>query len=399
MVALVALSAIVPVLGGVPAAAQSNTVTLTVTVEDRQGDPVSGATLQASWDGGSTQATTAGNGKAFLDVAANRKVTITVEHPEYVRNRPFNVTRSSDGDVTIPVARTATLTIVAATPGGQAVEGATVTVASSGRTVAEGRTGSSGQYSTGDIESGEYRIRVTKPGYYSEELTANPGGPLTRRVTMETGTVEYTFHVTDDHFDPPRALANATVEVGSVGSVRTLDGGTGSIGVPVNTVQQVRVTKPGYRSVGQSVRVGETAAEVSLSIQRSANVSLHAANRRVVAGETVSVEVRNAYDEPLEGAEVIRGNETVGVTNADGRLAVGIPEGGSFELRARADGVTSDPVVVEGVVPAGSETVTEATTTEENEETAAIAPGFEAVAALVAVALLAAAGVARRGER
>lgn len=395
MAALVALAVVVPALAGAPAAAQSDTVTLTVSVVDRNDDPVSGATIHASWDGGSGQGTTAGNGKTFLDVPSGQKVTLMIEHPDYVRNRPFNVTRSSDGDVTVPVARTATLTIEATTPDGASVEGATVTVSRSGRIAAQGRTGSDGRFSSGDIESGEYEVEVTKAGYFSQELTADPGGPLTRRVTLEAGTVQYEFRVTDDHFDPARALSNATVRVGSVGSVRTLGGGAGSIGVPVNTVQQVEVTKPGYRSVTREVRVDESAENVTLSIQRSTNVSLHATNRRVVAGERVTVEVRNAYGEPVEGAAVLLGDRQVGTTDANGQYAVAIGEGGTHELRARADGVTSDPVSVEGVVPAGSDTTTGAEATTE-EESGAMAPGFGTGAALAALALLGAAGVARR---
>lgn len=387
-----------------PAAGQSDTVTLTVTVEDLNGDPVGSATVEATWDGGSDRKTTAGNGKVFVDVPAEETVTFTVEHPNYVRNRPFRIsTTSDDADVTIPVAPKASVTVVAVNDAGESIEGATVSVVRKGRTVAEGRTGPDGRYSTGDIEAREYEVTVSKPGYFTRRLTEDLNVAVTRQVTLRTGTVEYTFFVRDDHFDSPRPVENATVQVGSVGSVRTLPGGRASIGVPVNTVQEVRVTKPGYDTVTRRVRVGESRENVTIATRRSANVTVSAASRRVVVGEPATVSVRNAYGEPIEGATVLLDGSEVGTTGPDGTLAVRIEERGEHEVRARRNALTSAPVIVEGVVAAGTPTTTPTPTPEEEEGpfgiARGVAPGFGTGAAIVALALVVAVGVLARRRR
>jgi PGF-CTERM protein len=393
VVVLTTLGVLVPAVG--PVAAQSDTVTVTVVVETESGDTVTNATVDASWDGGSTRATTAGNGRAFLDVPAGETVTYRIEHPEYVRNRPFRATRTSDDEVTIPVAPAASLTVVAVTEEDDPIEGATVSVVRRGRTAAEGTTDADGRYTSPDIEAQQYQIRISKPGYFTSRETDELSGHPTRQFTLRTGTVEYRFRVRDDHFDPPRPVENATIQVGTVGSVRTLADGRASIGIPVNTVQQVQVTKPGHESVTRRVEVEESRRNVTLTTRRSANVSLSATTRRVVVGERVTVTVRNAYDEPIEGATVLLNGSSVGETDASGQLAVRIDERGPHELRARRNALTSPPVTVTGVVPAGTETATPtATTTDDG--SSGMAPGF---GPLVALAALLAVGVAASRRR
>jgi len=125
---------------------------------------------------------------------------------------------------------------------------------------------------------------------------------------------------------------------------------------------------------------------------------------RVVAGENVLVQVKNAYGENVDGAVVERDGETVGRTDASGELRVPIPETATYEIVARQDAVTSEPVTVEGVRAATSTTATTTTTVTTTTATTAPAPtetesdplpGFGAVVALAAV-LLAVAVLARR---
>ena len=92
LVVLVVASLLLPA----STAVAQETVTLTVSVTNQSGDAVGDATLNATWDGGSTERTTAGNGKAFVDVPAGTEVEITIDHPDYVRNRPVTVTANSD---------------------------------------------------------------------------------------------------------------------------------------------------------------------------------------------------------------------------------------------------------------------------------------------------------------
>ena len=85
------------------ATAQSaDQVTLTVSVVGQDGDLVSGAELTATWSNGSTTQSTAGNGKAFIDVQRGANVTIELSHPEYIRNFPFIVRNATEQDVTVP---------------------------------------------------------------------------------------------------------------------------------------------------------------------------------------------------------------------------------------------------------------------------------------------------------
>ncbi|MFB6142958.1 MAG: hypothetical protein ABEJ30_06405 [Halorientalis sp.] len=62
--------------------------TLEVVVVNEQGDPVAGATLAVSWDGGNTTETTRANGHALVDVPTGSDVEIDIRSDQYVRNTP-----------------------------------------------------------------------------------------------------------------------------------------------------------------------------------------------------------------------------------------------------------------------------------------------------------------------
>ena len=83
VLSVVLVLSLVAAAGGV-VAQSSETVTVTIAVRDQADNPISDAELDVEWDGGSTTATTAGNGKAFVDVPADARVTISVTHPRYV---------------------------------------------------------------------------------------------------------------------------------------------------------------------------------------------------------------------------------------------------------------------------------------------------------------------------
>lgn len=75
--------------GAVGAASQADEVTMEVEVVDRGGNPLDGADLTASWEGGSDEATTAGNGRAFVDVPEGANVTITVDTVDWAGPIPY----------------------------------------------------------------------------------------------------------------------------------------------------------------------------------------------------------------------------------------------------------------------------------------------------------------------
>ena len=89
---LIALSMVGWLLAGAVggAAAQSESqVTLTVSVLDQTNTSIGGATITASWEGGERTATTASNGRAFIDVPEGETVELDAEHEDFVRNHPL----------------------------------------------------------------------------------------------------------------------------------------------------------------------------------------------------------------------------------------------------------------------------------------------------------------------
>ena len=133
----IGMAAVVAV-GTVGAAADD--VALTVKVVDRTGEPISGADITASYEGGSTTGRTSSNGQDFLDVPEGANVTIEIDHPAYVRNEPYVVRNATEREVTVEVAPRASVVVRAETEEGDAVENAFVTVRRGGSIVASGRT-------------------------------------------------------------------------------------------------------------------------------------------------------------------------------------------------------------------------------------------------------------------
>jgi len=339
---------------GAPVGAESTTqqkVTITVEVVDRNGSPLARATVNASWDGGNTTETTKSNGKALVDVPEGERVELDVTHAHYTRNFPFVIdSATADKEYTVEAAQKGSATIRTTNVAGEPVD-ATVRVRADGREVASGDSGNDGTFQTGTIERREYQMTVVRPEYFRNRTTLRVTGQVEQTVRIERGSVAVEFVVTDDHFDPPRAVENATVSVDGVGSVQTLGNGEATIQLPVNTQVTATVTKPGYEEVTERFRVGEQQKTVDATIQRTPTVRLVTANTRVVVGESVRVEITNQYGTPIEGATVTLDGETVGQTDENGVLQVPVENPGTHELRARTDGRQSDAVVVEGVNP------------------------------------------------
>jgi hypothetical protein len=348
--------------GGVPAvaSAQSETVTLTVSVADQDGAAVAGATLTATWENGSTTQTTASNGKAFVDVPGGANVSIDVSHPDYVRNTPYEIRDADERDVAIEVAEKASVT-VSVEDGEGLVDGAMVTLVKDGQTVLEGET-TDGTVSSGTIEAGTYSLTVTKAGYYATEKTLSIENDSTTTATIERGTVPLVVNVTDDYFETPRPVAGATVDIETVGSVQTLSDGTQTVSVPVNSDLQVTVSKEGYDTVERPLSVGESDVPLDVDLDRSANLSIEAMSDNVVVGEKVLVTVTDEYDDPVVDAAIRIGDATVAHTGEDGTATVRIDAAGEHSITATKNDTTSAAITVTGV--ATGESTTAATTTE-----------------------------------
>jgi len=366
-----------------PAAAAD--VTLTLTVVDADGETVSDVELSATWDGGSATETTRANGQALLDVPEGADVEIAVSHDAYMRNEPFEVTDASTREVEIPVARIGSATVTVTDANGP-VQGARVRLQDGGLVVASERTDSAGVAESGPVEHGTYALLVSKAGYYEHLETVEVGEATALNVSIERGTAPVAFAVVDDHYDEDRPVENATIRLDPLGtSLTTLSDGGAETSLPVNTNYEVTVSKPGYRSVTKSLRVGESGTDLTARINRQAAISLAVANRQVVVGETTRVTVTDAYDDPVAGAEIAIGDTTVGQTGDDGTLAVPVESTGEATIRAELDGL-SDEATVEGVQPAGTGTPTD-TATEPPTTAGGNGPGPGVIGALVALAL------------
>jgi len=386
LVVLVVIGMIAPTAVGSAAAAD---VTLTLTVVDQAGEPTGDVDLSVSWDGGSEDVTTRTNGQALVDVPEGERVEISVSDDTYLRNAPFVIGNATGGEVEIPVSLPGTAKITVIDSTGPVTDAAVTLFGNDG--FQSQRTGDSGTVTLEPVERTTYTVRVGKPGYLTNDTELAITGDVERTVRIERGAVELSFNVTDDHFDPPRPIESARVQIGDEATLSTLPTGRQGTSVPVNREYEVTITKEGYRSVSRTVAVDEAPVELNVSIQREPAVNVTAANERVVVGESTSVTVTDEYDEPIADASVSVEGSQAGTTDERGALSVEIPGADEQTIEVTVDGL-SDTVTVEGIDP-GTEaatatrtaTVTEAATATETTTTGGGGPGFGPLVALVAL--------------
>jgi len=392
----VALTLSLLLTSGGAVAQSSDRVTVTVTVRDQAGDPISDASLDVTWDGGSTTATTAANGKAFVDVPEGARATVQVTHDRYLRDDDYVITDASERDVEIRVYRKSSVRLEVRDDDGPVAD-ASVLIERGGLNVETGTTGPNGVFESETLQAGNYQITVSKPGYYTRQKPLAIDGDITNRVALERGSASVDVTVTDPYFDPARPVPSATVELGNA-TKQTNRSGTVSADVPVNTRQTLRVTRSGYATVTREIAVGAEPADVSVTLSRTRTITLEATNERVVAGERVVIRATNAYGDPAPVAAVVLDGERVGTTDGSGEAAIRVDEPGTHTLSVTKDGVQSNEVSVEaisadGATPATTSTAPAgATPTETATTTSETSPGFSALVALVsllAVALLA----------
>jgi len=387
--------ALAPVAGVAGAQSGGGTVTITVAVRDQADDPVGDATLDVEWDGGSTTATTAGNGKAFVDVPAGAEVTIRVSHSRYVRTSPYVVSEASEREVEVEVFRKSSVRLEVSGSDGPVAD-ARVLIERGGLDVAAGTTGPNGVFESDVIQAGRYAITVRKSGYYVRQKPLDVEGNVTNRVALRRGSTTVGVRVVDPHFDQPRPVSGATVTLVDVETSRTDRDGTVSVTAPVNTDTTLRVTRDGYRTVERDLTVGEEATNVSVDLSRTPSITLEAVNERVVTGERVVLEATNAYGEPAAVAAVYLDGERVGTTDGDGRARVRITDPGEHTISVSRDGVESNEVRIEAIGSSGdgggtaTATPTATATTESPTPTSGAGPGFTPLVAVLAILVVAA---------
>jgi PGF-CTERM protein len=387
-------------IGGV---AGQDTVTVDVTLVDQDGEGVGDAELTATWDGGSDTATTTSGGAALLEVEAGADVEISVDHPVYVRNQPYEIEDASvpEGENRLPVevdvsmsgTTTVTVTDEASQPiGDVAVRFRQQFENRSNDVVETIRTDQNGVAETAELERGEYEVWTRAEGFldtYRDFTLSDPEAELD--ITISRGSVELTVNVTDDHFDPPLPVENANIQIED-DVLSTRSDGTRTTDMAVNTIYEISVTKDGYGSVTEEIKISEADATMNVSISRTPEITVDSAQDRVVVNESTTVTVTDAYGDPVEGTTVSLNDEELGETDANGQLTIQITAAGQQTIAA-SDGDLSDSITIEGVSPGSDETPTQtATPTEEPEDDDSLGPGFgvgTGLVALVAAALLA----------
>ncbi|WP_418284956.1 carboxypeptidase regulatory-like domain-containing protein [Halorubrum sp. DTA46] len=392
-------------------AAGNDLVTLTVSVTDQDDEPVGGVEVVATWEteSGETRTatgTTASNGKVFLDVPEDATVELDVDDDTYIRNRPRTVERASESEVEVTVSRSGTATVSVVDTRDRPQADARVRVREGGRTVDRGQTDESGTFTSSRLERGTYTLRVVKPGFFeaTQEVTVNGEGNAT--VEIERGEVVLDLRVFDDHFDPPTEIETGAIQVRSsvYNAEVTVTEGSASLNVPVNAEYTAEIIKDGYDPAPETITVREADVSANVTAQRTPTLSLTTANERVLVGETTRVSVRNAYDEPVEGATIEVDGTAVGETDARGELAVPIDAPGEQTVVAIDGDVRSESITIVGVgeddvIDEGDDAgeADDANETDDSGETDDGAPGFGVVVAVAALLGAAAVG-ARRGN-
>lgn len=355
---------VVLALAAGPMVAAADTTTLTVAVETRDGAAVAGATIVATWDGGSSSATTANNGKAFVDVPEDERVELIIEHENYTRNFPYVVRNPGgvSGEVHVPVAAKTSLDLTVRDSEG-VVPDARVQILWNGRLVTSQQTADDGTLSLDTVETGTYGITVEKPGYFINETDVHVANddPVTMR--LKSGSVPYEFNVTDAHFDPPKPVAQATITIDGVGTFNTSSDGLATARIPVNSEVDVSITKSGYETVSRTFDVNESGDNVAVDLQRTPGLTITAVNDRVIVEESVVVTVRNEYDEPVENATVHQNGSAVATTNQQGQAIVPLDTAGTAELDATRNDLVAPSITVDVIDPDATTTTTTTTPT------------------------------------
>lgn len=393
------LGALVILLALATGSVAADQTTLTVEVVDSDGDPVGGIAVEATWEvDGETEtatATTASNGKVFLDVEAGADVELTVDDDAYVRNRPLSVEDASESTLELDVAQSTTATVTVVDADGQPLSDATIRLRDADGTVDRGTTDEDGRVITDRVEHGTYDLVAVKPGYRETTTAVTIEDEPTETVEIERGRVTLDVTVIDDHFDPPARTSVGTVRVASdaYSAEASVTDGIASVNVPVNDEYRLTVDADGYDTEPESIDVDESTVQTNVTISRTPELSVSVTNERVIVGETTRVTVVNAYDEPVAGATIELDDTVAGETDDRGELAVQIDTTGEHAVVATTDDLTSEAVTVEGFDVDAADGSTDDTANENGDETSSSVPGFGV--GVAALALLLVTGLAR----
>ncbi len=358
---LVVLGGIAVAVGaaGVGAAQDGEEVLLEVELVDDDGDPItnrSQATVTVEWDDEDTNAMIFSDGIARADVPEGADITVRVTHEKLIKNHPIEV-EDYDGDRLEATLFPRATAIVGAEDEDESLRNVSVELEkeTDRMPAASGLTDENGEFTTPEIEEGDYEVRLVKPGYRSEQAEVT--------VTDET-EVEYELTAANVNLDI-RTQDNRTEEaIGANISVRTngneiktaqtsAERGIETLSLPVNDDYTVRIQSDGYRPLIRSVDIEEADREITLDLTREPRIRIEPGNTQIVAEQELRVEVTDEYGDPVEGATVSL-NDATGETNEDGVVTLTPESVGEYNLTAEIDELEAEPVQVSVVAGDGS---------------------------------------------
>jgi protocatechuate 3,4-dioxygenase beta subunit len=360
--------------------------TMTVSVTDGDGNPISDAEVTASWEDGEGTDTTRANGNALIDVPSDADIEVSVEHPDYVQNIPKAV---DDPDNTVDIEMlepgAAEITVVDRENGEPVEDVALIITHTSvgkhddGAEVATIETNANGVAEIAEIEQREYIIETERPGYLINRTTLNlSSDQRTERIEIESRNIEMEFNVTDSYLDTPLQGATITVDGSSAGT--TTSDGTQVTRLPVNDIYEITVDKDGYGAQTRMLRVGEQPETFEVSIRRTPEISIEPLQTSVVAGQQTQVTVTNAYGDPVSEATVTVNGEDVAETNPQCVATFTVPDVGDNTVSVDSRGL-QDSVTIEGV----DQAVDNGTDEEEDGSTDSVGNGFGIAVAVLAI--------------
>jgi hypothetical protein len=392
------------------AVAQQEFVEVEVIVEDRAGNRLRNIEVVAEWgDGQTVSDTSTSQGRVLLDVPANTDVEFSVNDSDerYVRNnQPVTVEPGdTDDPIRIQMALRGSITFSVVDTNGNPVSGTQLRLKHENDPVLVDivSTDEDGTVTIPGIEQRSYTVRITRPGYKSDQRAVDvTGEQVTEEIEIESARVNVDFTVLDDHFTEPRPLKDAEVEIEGVGSpIPTDENGETQARIPVNDDYAVTVVLDGYQEQTTTLRVGEEPTTLELKTQRDPSISINQLQNAIVVGQPTQVTITNSYDEPVGGAMVSLNDETVGETDPQGQIVFNITQAGSNTIDASYQSLSAS-TTLDGVDPTqdtadnssddadsedemDTDNSDDGSSTDEEEGADAIGPGFGPVVAVGAV--------------
>jgi 5-hydroxyisourate hydrolase-like protein (transthyretin family) len=390
--ALLVSSVVAVSLLAAPASAQSDGG-FSVVVTDDTGDRLADATVNASWGGQRDSKTTTSNGTVVFDVPRGETVFLTVTHPDFASEEQRVV--SDLGDPARIEFRTTGTLVVTASAGGQRLENARVTLTDeeANETVLEGRTDDDGRFTSETIEQGVYNVTVSRTGYFAVEEQVAVYGRTTVNTRHQRGSIELRVTVVDPYFSSPEPVAEANVRYDGYDGDTTTGNGVVRLLAPLNSRDVLVVEKEGYRTAERTISVGETRRQVTVNLSRTPTLDASLSATSVEAGDSVTLTVRNAYDDPVTGATVTLDGEQVATTE-NGTADFSVPAG-DYEVVVATDETETTLSVTGEATPTAtvrSEPTPTPTATPDAPTTETSGPGFGLLVGILALLVLAVGG-------